>query len=879
MEDSVKKDYLAFISYKRDDEDMAVWLQEAVESFKLPAELIIDDPELNKYQNRHLFRDKTDMAGGVLPDIIKQGLDSSQYLLVVCSPRVLASHWVNKEIDYFLSLDKDNYKNVIPFVIEGEPYSEANECLPESIRNIPKSKELLAINLNDFTGEDKMQIAVVKILSSLLGLKFDTLWDRHRRREEKEKARRDAERKNFQILESRFLSKAAEDHLEEGEIFEAFVSALKALPVDLSDDNDRPYVAESERVLREILASRYRYPENYGKPRPCYQWAVSYDGSMVATKDGNNPSICLWDAQNKALIKELPGLIGRYSVFEFNPDGTKLLISSPAEGTVRLICVDTGTILNEINVWNPEYVILSKDEKCLLTVSRNGYSVSMWDLCSGECIDSKTIEIPSNFKELSPVPELSRDNRFITLCFRNEIEEEVFEGPLEGYSIYKTRSCDLYLWDRLEQKEYWYRDFPSKTIDSFFVSSNGKYKLILFTVRGLFIAQIADAKFRLIDHNQTEVTYVVYSLDGEYIKLVSEDGTATVWKLSDRTRVQDSDVESIEFEEIVNKCTLSEKEADPFFDMYLSGASQLIRYAEDWLSDMYGNDPYGLKISSKGMVAATCSNPHEIIFWKDYRYNEYVKLNLNNVSVDCVEFSHDSRILASVCSGDASVKLWDTDTCECLYDIPKYVIPDKHDQSYKPFEVRFSHDDKILLIRYTYFICLWDLETKTYLSHHYCGFNYEPWGTVIIDEHNHAQVYQFPIKIDLQEMAYAVSSDNLLLAVHAGKKLVIYNIKDSSLISSREIEYEFDEISSQLTFSSDSRYLVLVNRDVVSVWDMSSECPLLVHEGLERVKSAGLSSECELFYFTSKERIMIREHKPLQKLINYLREKFMQTEE
>ena len=185
MGHSSKKDYLAFISYKRDDEDMAVWLQEAVESFKLPAELIIDNPELNGYKNRYIFRDKTDMAGGVLPDIIKKGLDSSHYLIVICSTRVLKSQWVNKEIDYFLSLDKNNYMKIIPFVIEGEPYSKANECLPKSIRDIPKSKELLAINLNDFTGEDRMQIAVVKILSTLLNLKFDALWDRHRRREER----------------------------------------------------------------------------------------------------------------------------------------------------------------------------------------------------------------------------------------------------------------------------------------------------------------------------------------------------------------------------------------------------------------------------------------------------------------------------------------------------------------------------------------------------------------------------------------------------------------------------------------------------------------------------------------------------------------------
>ncbi len=881
MEHLVKKDYLAFISYKRDDEDMAVRLQEAVESFKLPTELIIEDPKLERYQIRYLFRDKTDMAGGVLPDIIKQGLDSSHYLIVICSPRVLESKWVNKEIEYFLSLSDDNYKKVIPFVIEGEPYSKTNECLPQSIRDIPKSRELLAINLNDFIGEDRMQIAVVKILSVLLGLKFDALWNRHLRREKQEKAKRIAEKKNFQILESRYLSKAAEDCLENGDVCDAFVSALKALPIDLSDNNDRPYVAESERVLRRILSSKYRFLENYGKPDYCYQWTVSNDGKMVATKDGNNPSICLWNVQNKALIKELPSLTGQYSVFEFNSDSTKLLIASPKKCVVRLICMATGNVLNDINVDNPEYAVLSKDENYLLTVSRvvqqfggnfiNGYDVFIWDLCSGECIDSQTIEISRHFKELSPAPQLSRDNRFVSFCFRNEVEEEVFEGPLEGYSIYKTRSCDLYLWNRERERGYWLRDLPSRSVNSFFVSSNGNYQILLLNDGHLGIAQMTDSKFKLVDSGQKEIRSVVYSLDGEYIKLVSEDGTEAVCNLSERVKVQDSDLESIEFEEAMNKCSLSEDEVNPFFEMFLSGASQLIRYADTRLSDMRGNDPNDVKISSKGMVAATYSNPHEIILWKDYRYNEYVNLNTNNGYVDCIEFSHDSRILASVCARDSSVKLWSTDTCECIYSIPRFECPDHYDPESKSLEVRFSHDDKILLIWYKYYVCLWSIETESYLSHHYCGSKYEPWGTVLMNGHNFVEVCEFPLEIDAYKMAYAVSPDNLLLAVYTGRKLLIYNIKDGVLISSRDIKYEFDEISSLLRFSSDSRYVVLSNRNLVSVWDMSSESPVMVYDELERVKAAGLCSECELFYFASKERIMIREHKPLQKLIDYIR--------
>lgn len=869
MTHSEEKDYLAFISYKRDDEDMAVWLQEAIESFKLPAELIINEPHLNKYKKRYLFRDKTDIGGGVLPEIIQQGLDSSHYLIVICSPRVRKSQWVDKEIKYFLSLREDNYKRVIPFVIEGDP----KLCLPKPLLDIPDSRELTVINLNDFTGEDKAQIALVKILSMLLGLKFDTLWDRHRRREERENARKVAERKKLQVIESRYWSRVATDCLQEGEVSEAFVAALKALPVDLNDDGDRPYVPECEAVLRKILSSEYRHPQNYGKPDPCYQWAVSNDGAIIATKDGNNPAICLWDVQNKALIKELPGLLGLYSVFEFNSNGTKLLISSPKEGTVRLICVATGTVLNEIKVSNPEYAVLSKDENSLLTVSWDGAAAYIWDLCSGECVDSKRIETPRHFKELSPAPHLSRDGRFVALCFRNEIVEEVFEGPLEGYSTYRTRSCDLYLWDREGQKGSWMRDLPSRSVDSFFISSNGKYQLLLLTDGSLGIAQMDDRKFSWVESDQRmQDRSVVYSIDGEYIKLVAQDAPEIVYNLSKRAKVQDPDLKFIEFEEAVVKCTLSEEEAMPFFKMYLSGASQLTRYAEPWLSDMYGNDPNDVKISSKGMVAATYSNPHEIILWKDYRYNEYTTLNVNNVYVDCIEFSHDSTILASVCARDCSVKLWGTETCECFYSIPKFVHPDNDDQDAKPLGVRFSPDDRILLIQYKYYVCLWDLKNESYLSHHYCGSKYEPWGTVLIDKNNHVDVCEYPLDINNQEMAHAVSADSLLLAVHTNKTLAIYSVKDGSLISSREIEYEYSETSSLLSFSSDSRYVVLSNRNLVSVWDMNSESPVLVYDELDRVNAAGLCSECELFYLTSNERIIIREHKPLQELIDSMRE-------
>ena len=62
-----------------------MWLQEAIESFKLPTELIDRNLHLEEFQKRYVFRDKTDMSSGVLPEVIKMGLEQSHYLIVICS--------------------------------------------------------------------------------------------------------------------------------------------------------------------------------------------------------------------------------------------------------------------------------------------------------------------------------------------------------------------------------------------------------------------------------------------------------------------------------------------------------------------------------------------------------------------------------------------------------------------------------------------------------------------------------------------------------------------------------------------------------------------------------------------------------------------------
>ncbi len=176
------KEFYAFISYKREDEKWAKWLQDKLEHYKFPTNLNgwIGLPK----KIYPTFRDVTDLNPGVLAEEIDKALCNSQWLIVVCSPRSAKSPWVCKEAQTFI--DQGRADHIIPFVIEGTPFSKdpVNECYPEALLNLTGSKELLATNINEM-GRDA---AMVKVVARMFGLRFDTLWQRYER--EKRKQRR-----------------------------------------------------------------------------------------------------------------------------------------------------------------------------------------------------------------------------------------------------------------------------------------------------------------------------------------------------------------------------------------------------------------------------------------------------------------------------------------------------------------------------------------------------------------------------------------------------------------------------------------------------------------------------------------------------------------
>ena len=330
------KDYYAFISYKREDERMAKWLQHKLEHYKLPSNLNgrTDLPR----SIRPIFRDATELTPGNLPQQIHDALEASQHLIVICSPRSAQSYWVNKEIETFIDMGKQD--NIIPYIIDGQPFAEDvdDECFPPAIRNMPKEKEILGANVNEM-GQDA---AAVKTVAKMLGVRFDNLWKRYERDLKRKRRIIIAAlslflltvlgvatyiwQQNINLKESisRAAANKALDLVENGKCYLARKVALEAFDITPT--------AEAEAALRQAC----RFDNAILKGHTSYVNSVSFspDGKRIVSGSDDN-TIRIWDATTGKELEILEGHTDWVNSVSFSPDG-KRIVSGSDDKTIRI---------------------------------------------------------------------------------------------------------------------------------------------------------------------------------------------------------------------------------------------------------------------------------------------------------------------------------------------------------------------------------------------------------------------------------------------------------------------------------------------------------------------------------------------------------------
>jgi hypothetical protein len=167
--------FAASICYQHggEDERLAVRLQRGLERYRIPAHLA---PDTSAHRSRQftISRDKTDLdSHAILETGLRSRVESSRFLIVICSPRSASSPYVADEVRWFVENGREN--DIIPLIIEGAPVpadKTEEERYPPTL-----PLRILGIDARE-GGEDE---TLIKVVARLQRVEYAFLYQRHLR--------------------------------------------------------------------------------------------------------------------------------------------------------------------------------------------------------------------------------------------------------------------------------------------------------------------------------------------------------------------------------------------------------------------------------------------------------------------------------------------------------------------------------------------------------------------------------------------------------------------------------------------------------------------------------------------------------------------------
>lgn len=174
--------YFAFISYNRYDTSWGKRLQRKLEGYRMPATLC-SNHGWERQPIKPVFFAPTDIQPGGLTAELQERLKASRNLIVICSPHSAKSEWVGEEIAFFHSLGRT--ESIHFFIVDGVPHSgnPDKECFNPVVDKLGLP-EILGANIHEKIYRSpwlNRERAYVQLITKLLGVEFDSIWQRHKR--------------------------------------------------------------------------------------------------------------------------------------------------------------------------------------------------------------------------------------------------------------------------------------------------------------------------------------------------------------------------------------------------------------------------------------------------------------------------------------------------------------------------------------------------------------------------------------------------------------------------------------------------------------------------------------------------------------------------
>lgn len=169
--------FSAFISYSHADAGFVRRLHGSLESYRLPRRLRRRGKERGRLAP--LFMDRAELAAAPnLTDAVRDAIEGSEHLIVVCSPSAAVSDWVSREIRLFRELHPD--RTVLAALCRGDVDAAFHEELLVVGADGKREKPIAA----DFRKRgDGYRLALLKLVAPLADVGLDELVERDAQRE------------------------------------------------------------------------------------------------------------------------------------------------------------------------------------------------------------------------------------------------------------------------------------------------------------------------------------------------------------------------------------------------------------------------------------------------------------------------------------------------------------------------------------------------------------------------------------------------------------------------------------------------------------------------------------------------------------------------
>lgn len=431
----VSRHYHAFISYRHNDRDkmLAEELQKRLEKYK------ILNPQTGKMEWMTVFRDQSELpTSDDLGRDIETALETSDYLVIICSRDYQRSVWCMRELAYFRSLHGGSSERILPILTEGEP----EECFPleicfreeiiqdenvGSVRKVMVPIEPMAADVRGNTPREQLKklrsTECMRIAAPILGVTFDTLYQRKARDRFRKilatvlavlvlavgfgvynffiNQKLTAQQQEILKSDSRNLTFTAQLLAQDNRRIDALQTILKAFS---TEGQPRPVIPEAEQMLHQLM---YTYQEPHYHANQVYQGyddiaqsVLSEDGRFLVTVDYGKNIVCYDLLEEKEVWR-------------------------------KSLSFDSFQIMR-----HPKLQLITNSDAVLLTQATDIQKISIFT----GAVDWR-LEIPGGFTSIFN-PVLSPNGKYIAVCeqYSHNAEEE---APAFLVNFYDTQTGNI----------------------------------------------------------------------------------------------------------------------------------------------------------------------------------------------------------------------------------------------------------------------------------------------------------------------------------------------------------------------------------------------------------------------------------------------------